>query len=151
MHACIYEPWKSKCFSILSALTGIRPSLKWAKLFFSSVSKTFCGTTMNRGRLTGNRESAQFYWQNRDKWSDRSNGGWEFFVFKMPTSLTFQITGLCCTSRALLSVFSRSPAYFERQHLSHALFSRNCEQIYPHIIEKNCHWLNIIWHSIWCF
>lgn len=29
----------------------MRPSLKWAKLFFSSVSRTFCGTTMNFGRL----------------------------------------------------------------------------------------------------
>lgn len=37
-------------------LTGMRPSLKWAKLFFSSVSKTFCGTTMKRGRLTGSRK-----------------------------------------------------------------------------------------------
>lgn len=55
---------KSKCFSILSALTGMRPSLKWAKLFFSSVSKTFCGTTMDLGRLTENRENTQFYWQN---------------------------------------------------------------------------------------
>lgn len=33
----------------------MRPSLKWAKLFFSSVSRTFCGTTMNLGRLTGNK------------------------------------------------------------------------------------------------
>lgn len=37
----------------LAELTGMRPSLKWAKLFFSSVSNTFCGTTMNLGRLTG--------------------------------------------------------------------------------------------------
>lgn len=34
----------------------MRPSLKCAKLFFSSVSRTFCGTTMNLGRLTGNRQ-----------------------------------------------------------------------------------------------
>lgn len=33
----------------------MRPSLKWAKLFFSSVSRTFCGTTINLGRLIGNK------------------------------------------------------------------------------------------------
>lgn len=35
----------------------MRPSLKWAKLFFNSVSKTFCGTTTNLGRL---REYTEF-------------------------------------------------------------------------------------------
>lgn len=40
-------------------LTGMRPSLKWAKLFFSSVSRTFCGTTMNLGRLKKKKKKVQ--------------------------------------------------------------------------------------------
>lgn len=47
----IYVHNRMKMSSVVK-LTGIRPSLKWAKLFFSSVSRTFWGTTMNLDRLT---------------------------------------------------------------------------------------------------
>lgn len=45
-----------KCKEVLLKPTGIRPSLKWAKLFFSSVSKTLWGTTMYLDRLSGGGE-----------------------------------------------------------------------------------------------
>lgn len=47
------ETGNQKCLWKPKILTGMRPSLKCAKLFLSSVSKTLCGITMNLERLLG--------------------------------------------------------------------------------------------------
>lgn len=50
-----------KCLLKPKILTGMRPSLKCAKLFLSSVSKTLCGITMNLERLLGKNAHYSFW------------------------------------------------------------------------------------------